>query len=95
MPNTVDARTLKWQSRGLCVGKDPLLWYPEIGDRAARSQIDRAITICQHCPVQRTCLEYAMTRNEKFGVWGGLTATERRTLRQRRAQLRKVFNTAA
>jgi WhiB family redox-sensing transcriptional regulator len=35
--------------------------------------------------VRETCLEYALTRREKLGVWGGLTERERRRLiRQRR-----------
>jgi len=37
------------------------------------------------CPVQGACLEYALTRREKEGVWGGCTERERRRIiRQRR-----------
>jgi WhiB family redox-sensing transcriptional regulator len=37
------------------------------------------------CPVQGACLEYALSRREKEGVWGGCTERERRRIiRQRR-----------
>lgn len=35
--------------------------------------------VCAGCPVKRPCLKYAM-RNERFGIWGGLTSAERAAL---------------
>jgi WhiB family redox-sensing transcriptional regulator len=41
--------------------------------------------ICASCVVQVACLDHALTRREKVGVWGGATERERRRiLRQRR-----------
>ena len=41
-------------------------------------QIQAAKTICSRCPVRQACLQYALTRGEDHGVWGGLTEGERR-----------------
>jgi WhiB family redox-sensing transcriptional regulator len=44
-----------------------------------------AKAVCDVCPVIESCLEYAVSTREKDGVWGGMTARERRRLvRQRR-----------
>jgi WhiB family redox-sensing transcriptional regulator len=37
--------------------------------------------------VREVCLEHAITRREKLGVWGGLTERERRRLIRRRRRL--------
>jgi WhiB family redox-sensing transcriptional regulator len=38
--------------------------------------------ICQSCEVRAQCLEYALERDERFGIWGGLSERERRKLRK-------------
>ena len=40
--------------------------------------------ICAGCDVRQQCLDVAMSRNEKFGIWGGLTPDERKVLRRAR-----------
>ena len=42
--------------------------------------VDEAKAICATCPLQSTCLSYAV-ECEEFGVWGGATAEERAALR--------------
>ena len=44
----------------------------------------RAIRICGRCPVRDECLAHALDYDERHGVWGGLTADERRALRHGR-----------
>lgn len=39
--------------------------------------------ICRECPVRNLCLEYAMEQQEEFGIFGGLTPGERKTLRRK------------
>ena len=71
---------LSWRERGACRGLDPEIFYP-----ASDEEADPAKTICAGCSVRQACLEYALTRREKEGVWGGCTERERRRiLRQRR-----------
>lgn len=68
-----------WRDQALCAQADPELWFPD-GDHTI-SQGQKAKAICRTCPVQAECLEEALTSGERFGVWGGLTATERNRLR--------------
>jgi WhiB family redox-sensing transcriptional regulator len=39
--------------------------------------------MCSTCPVRSECLEYAIAAEERWGVWGGLTAPERERLMRR------------
>lgn len=41
--------------------------------------------LCGACPIQNVCLSYALDNGEEFGVWGGLSARERRLLIRRAA----------
>lgn len=34
-------------------------------------------SVCNRCDVREECLEYAMENDERFGIWGGMTARER------------------
>lgn len=43
-----------------------------------------AKAICADCPVRQQCLDYAMDRPERYGIWGGLSERERRQLRAQR-----------
>ncbi len=36
------------------------------------------------CPVRGECLNYAVSRPEKYGTWGGLNEEERSSERRRR-----------
>ena len=65
---------------GACRGLDAGIFYPETDDEA-----EIAKEVCSECGVKAACLEYALSRREKVGVWGGATERERRRiLRQRR-----------
>ena len=71
-----------WRDQARCRGVDPQVFHPPEEDDAAA---DEAKAICELCPVREPCLEYAVSAREKEGVWGGMTARERRRLiRQRR-----------
>ena len=36
-----------------------------------------ATALCRACPVRRECAQHALTMQEPYGVWGGLTETDR------------------
>jgi hypothetical protein len=42
--------------------------------------VDRAKAICRRCDVQAECLAYALNTGEDYGVWGGMSADERRLI---------------
>ena len=74
-----------WQLRAHCRGEDSSLFFCD-GDLRANPRIRRemrAKEICQRCPVLRECREYALSVGEPYGVWGGLSASERAALRCR------------
>lgn len=65
---------------GACRGLDPSIFYPDDDDEA-----EIAKDVCAECGVRAACLEHALSRREKVGVWGGHTERERRRIiRQRR-----------
>ncbi|MEV7182681.1 WhiB family transcriptional regulator [Kitasatospora sp. NPDC093102] len=73
-----------------CAGADTNLFYPdpeEIGAEAAEWAGRRAKMICAGCPVRTMCLELALERREKHGVFGGLNAAERWSVSERRRKL--------
>lgn len=37
---------------------------------------------CASCPFKVMCAEYALEAVEEWGIWGGLTAEERRAIRK-------------
>ena len=66
-----------WQQRALCRldQHDPDIFFPRAGASA-----NAARRVCGRCVVRLECLRAALTNEERFGVWGGLTESERRRL---------------
>jgi WhiB family redox-sensing transcriptional regulator len=76
----VPAKEIDWRQLGACRGLDPGIFYPETDEEA-----ESAKAVCGACGVRTACLEHALQRREKQGVWGGCTERERRRIiRQRR-----------
>jgi WhiB family redox-sensing transcriptional regulator len=65
-----------WRDGALCHQVDPELFFPQIDRRTTTA----AKQVCRGCPVRVECLAEALRRRERYGVWGGLTAAERRAL---------------
>lgn len=74
-----------WAEHAACKGVDPDLFFPERG-----TSVEAAQAVCGACPVRLACLEEAITRPEKFGIWGGLSERQRRHVRRARRQLREA-----
>lgn len=71
---------LSWRTKAACHGLDPQVFYPE-----TEEETQAAKAVCAVCPVSQSCLEYALARREKEGVWGGASERDRRRIvRQRR-----------
>ena len=69
---------LSWQERALCAQTDPEAFFPEKGGSTREAK-----RICLGCEVKDECLEYALAKDERFGIWGGLSERERRKLKKR------------
>jgi WhiB family transcriptional regulator, redox-sensing transcriptional regulator len=68
-----------WSKKAVCRGMDPDLFYPVDGKLTIEAKI-----ACHYCPVRDPCLEYGLA--DPFGIWGGMTPTERgRIVRRREA----------
>lgn len=70
----------EWQERALCAQTDPEAFYPEKG-----GSVREAKRVCSRCEVKAECLEFALAKNETFGIWGGTSNKERRKLKRRTA----------
>ncbi|MEU2339831.1 WhiB family transcriptional regulator [Streptomyces sp. NPDC013172] len=68
---------LNWSENGLCKPADADEMF---GEGASQQQ---AKTVCHSCEVRVECLAYALDHRMEFGVWGGMTERERRTLLRR------------
>lgn len=65
-----------WMEDAFCSQVDPDLWHPDDAEGAWAAK-----RLCkQHCPVIEQCLRHAFDNDETEGVWGGLTAGERKRL---------------
>lgn len=40
-------------------------------------ELELATAACRLCPVIPECLGYAIAADERYGIWGGLTAAQR------------------
>ncbi|GAA4399747.1 hypothetical protein GCM10023147_37620 [Tsukamurella soli] len=72
-----DAVEDEWQDRALCAQTDPEAFFPEKGGSTREAK-----RICLGCEVRSECLEYALAKDERFGIWGGLSERERRRLKR-------------
>ena len=69
-----------WRDSALCAEVDPEIFFPEKGESARPAK-----RVCAGCEVRAECLQEALDRGERFGVWGGLSERERRALAARLA----------
>src|SRR3954451_17438138 len=84
-----------WHSEAACRSDEAGLFFaPSKEPTAARlSREEAAKRVCARCPVMLECREHALLQPEPYGVWGGLTAAERRVVlarrRRREAELQR------
>ena len=65
-----------WQDEAACRGVDTNLFFPENADVD-----DQVLALCENCPVKDECRDYGVVY-EEWGIWGGLTASQRRRVRK-------------
>jgi len=79
---TTNDRT--WLRDAACTAHDPELFFPVGSSGPAAYQTDKARQVCTTCPVQTSCLDWALQVGADYGVWGGLSEEDRQALRRRR-----------
>ncbi|WP_078860052.1 WhiB family transcriptional regulator [Streptomyces rubellomurinus] len=90
-----------WHTGAACRRDEVGLFFaPSKEPTAARlAREEQAKRVCARCPVLLECREHALAQPEPYGVWGGLTAAERRVVlarrRRRDAELREAARVSA
>jgi WhiB family transcriptional regulator, redox-sensing transcriptional regulator len=80
---TATGSATNWRSAGACLSADPDLFFPISAIGLAEQQIALAKMICAKCGVKQKCLEFALTHDQIYGIWGGTTAEDRQRARRR------------
>lgn len=82
---TVEAKCIKFPAT-----RDYDPWYGDSDDPESMDETHEAKKICKGtddgrpCPLLEQCLEFALTNNERYGIWGGTSPDERIQLRKER-----------
>lgn len=84
----VTGRATNWRDQAICTA-DPDAMFPG----TSRTGIEAAKEICRRCPVIQECGEWALDTRQDYGICGGLTAGERRSI-LRRKQRRNLDDAA-
>lgn len=67
-----------WRDQAACIGHEDLFYSAEDETKGARRRKEeQAKVVCNTCPVFDTCRTFALEVEELYGVWGGLTESER------------------
>ena len=74
---------MEWMTSALCAREDPELFFPVSAAGPALREELAAKRICARCPVRRSCLTWALTSGQAYGVWGGTNAEERAVLHRK------------
>jgi WhiB family redox-sensing transcriptional regulator len=75
-----------WINRAACLNRNPAWWDHDTGPTSPQG--DKAIAICNRCPVRTECLTDAMELGTEHGIWGGLTPLDRKQLAKELARKR-------
>jgi WhiB family redox-sensing transcriptional regulator len=70
-----------WTAFAACRDRNPAAFFMD-----SPVAVEFAKGICHDCPVAAQCLDRALRTNEAWGVWGGLSADERKQLKRREAR---------
>lgn len=62
---------------------DPDLFFPGAGQ-----SVDPGRAVCLGCPLRTRCGEWAIPQADLYGIWGALTAKDRRRIRRERSGVR-------
>jgi WhiB family redox-sensing transcriptional regulator len=73
-----------WRERASCQFIRPDLFFPAGTTGLEVEEIEAAKAVCRSCPVQDSCLQFALETNQEAGIWGGTTEVERRRVRRAR-----------
>lgn len=62
------------------------LFYP--AKKVTNADIRRAAKVCEECPVQEQCYQYAQNSNQEYGIWSSVDFGANRKARKAQISLR-------
>ena len=86
-----------WQLRAACREMDSALFFHPANERGpARADREaRAKQICRGCPVLQQCRAHSLAAREPYGVWGGLSESERDDIVRAQDRTLRILNPRA
>ena len=87
----------EWQLQGRCRSEDNELFFHPEGERGPRraNREASAKAVCRGCPVLMLCRKHALESREPYGIWGGLSESEREQLWDRSSDTRRTVAAAS
>ena len=76
----------EWQYSGACQSLPSEMFFHPDGERgpSRRNRDNAAKVVCASCPVINECREHALSVQEPYGIWGGLSEEDRAVMIARR-----------
>lgn len=78
LPSLKEWGDSSWRTKAACHGSDTKEFFPERVGQDASSIVSKCKLVCYSCTVRTDCLTFAISNHVNHGVWGGLSAGERR-----------------
>lgn len=82
-----------WRDRAHCRSEGSEMFFIELrrgeSPNGIKERKEKAIGVCQSCPVTIECLTYAVLNDERWGIWGGVNLSKM-TGAERSALAKKV-----
>ena len=71
-----------WQLQAACRGMSSSYFFHPEGERgpARAGREAKAKAVCSICPAMIACRRHALQVHEPYGIWGGLSETERQQM---------------
>ncbi|MEJ0014232.1 MAG: WhiB family transcriptional regulator [Actinomycetota bacterium] len=76
------ASVWEWQYQGACRDLPTEMFFHPDGERGPRraNRDAAAKAVCATCPVIDACRQHALSVQEPYGIWGGLSEDDRLTI---------------
>lgn len=76
----------EWQYSGACQTLPAEMFFHPDGERgpSRRNRDNSAKVICSTCPVIQECRDHALSVQEPYGIWGGLSEEDRAVILARK-----------
>jgi WhiB family redox-sensing transcriptional regulator len=69
----------EWMDEAACRNVDGVNFFPDV---SYDTESKLALKLCKECPVKEDCLEFAIVNEIDYGIWGGATPKQRKSLRR-------------